>query len=571
MKHLKLIGIAAVAAIALIAFPAGAGADSTVFCTVQESPCPEANRWAAGTELDFSIPSGSSAVLKDTSGNELDKCTGSTAKGKLEKAEGVTGPVESLTWSGCTFTTKTTLAHKLEVENIAGTHNGKVTSDGGFEITIEHPLYGSCIYGVASEVTVGELKEGKPATFVANAVATRFGSNSNCPSTARWTGNYTLTEPAGKTLSVETAPPPPAPVLCTAQESPCKEANRWAGGTELDFSLKSGSSTQLTNTAGTETIDKCTGSTTKGKLEKAEGVTGPWESLTWSGCTFETTTTLLGKFEVGHIAGTHNGTVKADTETRITINGGFFGSCLYGATAGTDLGELKEGKPATLAINAVIQKLSGSAGSCPETVKWTAEYTLTEPKEKTLSVEVGTVPTGSVFCTVQESPCPEGTRWAAGTELDFSIPAGKSAVLQDTSGNELNKCTGSTAKGKLEKAEGVTGPVESLTWSGCTFTTTTLKAGKLEVTNASTAHNGTVKADGITEVTINIGAFGSCIYGAEAGTDLGELKEGKPATFVASAVIKRLGSNFLCPSTAKWTAEYTLTEPKEKTLSVEVG
>jgi hypothetical protein len=566
MKHIKLLSCAILLAISLVAFPAEAGAEEPVFCTVQESPCPEANRWATGTELDFSILSGGSATLRDTEGNTRNTCTGSTAKGKIEKAEGVTGPIETLTWSGCTFTTTTvSTANKFEVLHIAGTHNGTVRSDSNFEITFNSALFGSCIFGVAPGVDLGELKEGNPARLVVNTVVSRFGNNTNCPKTTTLSAEYTLTEPKEKTLSVETVPPP---VFCTVQESPCKEANRWAEGTELDLSLKSGTSAQLSNTAGTESLDKCTGSTAKGKIEKAEAVTGSLEALTWSGCSFETTTTLPGKFEVERIAGTHNGTVKADTESRVTINGGFFGSCLYGAGIGTDLGELKEGKPASFVVNAVVGKISGSATVCPETARWTAEYTVTEPKEKTLSVESGTLPTGSVFCTVQESPCPEANRWATGTELDFSLKSGISAYLKDTSGNTLDTCTGSTAKGKLEKDENVTGPVESLTWSGCSFTTTTLKSGELEVEHIAGTHNGTVKADDRIEVTINI--FGGCIYGFESGAVLGELKEGKPAIFVANAIATRLNS-CLGPKTAKWSAEYTLTEPKEKTLSVEVG
>jgi len=569
MKHLKLLCIAAVAAMALIAFPADAAAEGSVFCTVQESPCPEANRWAAGTELDFSIPAGSSANLVDTSGNSLDKCTSSTAKGKIEKAEGVTGPIESLTWSGCTFTTKTLSSpNRLEVRNIAGTHNGEVRSDAQFEITIEHALFGSCIYGVASGTTVGTLTEGKPATFHANAVATRFGSNINCPSTAKWTGTYTLTAPGEKTLSVEVGTlPGPGSVFCTVQESPCPEANRWAAGTELDFSLKSGITSKLLDTSGNN-LDTCTGSTAKGKLEKAESVTGPIESLTWSGCTFTTTTLSAGKLEVTNASTAHNGTVKTDGTIEVTINITLFGSCIYGFDAGTDIGELKEGKPATFVVNALVKRF-GSNFACPTTAKWTAEYTLTEPKEKTLSVEFATA--RSVFCTAQESPCPEANRWAAGTELDFSLKSGTSALLASTGGEELDKCSGSTAKWKIEKLEPVEGPWESLTWSGCSFETTTTLLGKFRVQSIG-AHNGTVTAGSESRITINGGFFGICIYGAEAGTTLGELKEGKPAAFVVNAVVKKLsGSAVACPETAKWTAEYTLTEPKEKTLSVETG
>jgi hypothetical protein len=388
MKYLKILGPLVVAAISLSVLPADAAAAGPVFCTVQESPCPEANRWAAGTELDFSLKSGTNATLLSTEGESIDTCTGSTAQGKLEKAEGLTGPIESLTWSGCTFTTKTLKAGKLEVEHIAGTHNGTVRADGTAEVTVNTIFFGSCIYGPAGGTDLGELKEGKPATFASSAVLKKFaGSNFACPETVKWAATYTLTEPVEKTLSVETGTTVgSSPVFCTVQESPCPEANRWAAGTELDFSLKSGTNATLLSTEG-ESIDTCTGSTAQGKLEKAEGLTGPIESLTWSGCTFTTKTLKAGKLEVEHIAGTHNGTVRADGTAEVTVNTIFFGSCIYGPAGGTDLGELKEGKPATFASSAVLKKFAGSNFACPETVKWAATYTLTEPVEKTLSVE----------------------------------------------------------------------------------------------------------------------------------------------------------------------------------------
>jgi hypothetical protein len=205
MKHLKFLGLLAVAAIGLIALPTSAAAAGSVFCTTQESPCPEGNVWATGTALDFSLKSGTSSALVNTEAETIDTCKGSTAKGKLEKAEPVTGPLESLSWSSCTFPTTTLTTGKLEVQNIAGTHNGTVKADGTTEVTINTVFYGSCIYGPTAGVDLGELKEGKPATFVANAIFEKLtGSNVVCPKTAKWTAEYTLTEPAEKTLSVET-------------------------------------------------------------------------------------------------------------------------------------------------------------------------------------------------------------------------------------------------------------------------------------------------------------------------------------------------------------------------------
>lgn len=571
MINVKSLGLAVLASAMLWALIGAGGAlGAANFCTVQESPCLETNLWATGTTLDFSLKSGTKAKLASTTGEVLEECTSSTLKGKLEKAEPATTSIESLTWGTCNFPTTTTELGRLEVEN-ATAHNGTAKADGESKITINGGFFGSCLYGLTPKTSVGELKEGKPATLVANAVLTKLtGSATACPETAKWTAEYTLAEE--KTLSVESETKAVGTTLCSVQESPCKEANLYAAGTTLDFTLKSGTNAKLVSTES-ETLDECTGSTVKGKLEKAEFVTGPIESLTWTGCTFTTTTTTLGKLKVENASTAHNGTVKGDSETKVTINALFFGSCIYGIKEGTDLGELKEGKPATFVANAVAEKKEGSAVACPETSKWTAEYTLTEPAEKTLSVEKGKTGGGTpVLCTSQETPCKEANRWAGGTTLDFSLKSGSTMRLLETSSEEVETCSNSTFKAKTESSVGIVAPIESLTLSSCVFTTsvTVLKLGKLEVVLSKTAHNGIVKATGTTEITINSILFGSCIYGPTAGTELGELKEGKPATFVANTVVqKKPGSAIACPETAKWTGEYTLTEPKEKTLSVE--
>ncbi len=583
MKFVKeLCLLAAVAAFALMLSGEVGTASASVLCSAQETECKTANKYSAGTVLNFSLKSGTSANLVTTEGETLDTCTESVVKGTIENAgsntESVTGSIGTLTWGKCTFATTTLLPGKLEVSNIAGTHNGTVKGDSETRVTVNNGFFGSCVYGAVSGTDLGELKEGKPATFVANAVVKKLtGSAVACPETTKWTAEYTLTEPTGKTLAVEPKEcvgtcgegEPTKSVFCTVQTAPCPTANLWATGTALDFSLKSGTSANLTTTEG-EALDTCTEGTVKGKIESNEPVKGPIESLTWGKCTFPTTTVLLGKLEVESIAGTHNGKVKGASETKVTINGGFFGSCNYGAVAETSLGELKEGNPATFVANAVVKKLTGSAVACPETAKWVAEYTLTEPKEKTLSVEETSVK-DSVFCTSQVTPCPAENKWAVGTALDLSVKSGTSANLTTTEGEALDTCTEGTVKGKIESNEPVKGPLESLTWGKCTFPTTTVLLGKLEVKSIG-SHNGKVLGASETKVTINGGFFGSCNYGAVAGTELGTILEGKPATFFANAVVKKLtGSAVACPETAKWVAEYTFTEPKEKTLSVELG
>ncbi len=103
-----------------------------------------------------------------------------------------------------------------------------------------------------------------------------------------------------------------------------------------------------------------------------------------------TKTVLKGGLKVAKIAGMSTGADLADGITEVTINTILFGSCIYTVQTGKSMGDLTEGKPATFHINAVVHKTEGSAASCPITGIFTATYTLTEPKETTLSVSDST-------------------------------------------------------------------------------------------------------------------------------------------------------------------------------------
>ena len=91
--------------------------------------------------------------------------------------------------------------------------------------------------------------------------------------------------------------------------------------------------------------------------------------------------------QINAIAATSNGTVIADEEIKMTIVGLFEGeTCNYGVEAGTSIGTLTEGSPATFDINAVVKRLAGH--SCffgPETLKMTGRFVITSPNT-TMSV-----------------------------------------------------------------------------------------------------------------------------------------------------------------------------------------
>lgn len=210
MKHLKLLALAAVSTGVLLAFPGAGPASASRLCATTVSTCPENETWAKETLIDFSLNSGTSDNLQETGapdgkGETLDTCKGSTIEVTLTNsggAERATAQINNLTWSSCTFPTTTTVRGNLEVASIAGTSNGTVIADEETRVTINTIVFGSCIYTIFDGKSMGDITEGKPAIFHANAVAHKTaGSEFVCPTTSVWSATYTLTFPK-ETLSI---------------------------------------------------------------------------------------------------------------------------------------------------------------------------------------------------------------------------------------------------------------------------------------------------------------------------------------------------------------------------------
>lgn len=212
MKYMKILGLAAVAAAALMAFVGASTASAAVLCSTTTTPC---NSVVPNhTKIGFRLNEGAAAVLTNTAGEELDTCKKSTVTGELTNPGGEssspTGPISTLDWEECTFTTTTVsgFSGKLEITGpVTGNSNGTIVSDAEIKVTITIPLFGSCVYGVKAGVSLGSLTEGNPPTFDPSAVAERLsGSSIPCPLTAFWrgeNGGYQMFEPAPTTIAVE--------------------------------------------------------------------------------------------------------------------------------------------------------------------------------------------------------------------------------------------------------------------------------------------------------------------------------------------------------------------------------
>ncbi|HET7455473.1 MAG TPA: hypothetical protein VFJ76_08135 [Solirubrobacterales bacterium] len=189
MKHLKILGLALVAAAALMAFLGAGTASATKLC--EDKACTV--DYAKGTKI-VSTLSGS-AILETTGGTVLDTCTGGEVNGKTSETEGepLSGSISALTWSGCSKTTDTTATGELKIKATSG-GNGEVEGVGS-SVTVSGIFGTSCVYGTGTGTKLGELQGGTPATLAISALVPRTVANALCPAETRWTASYTVTSP----------------------------------------------------------------------------------------------------------------------------------------------------------------------------------------------------------------------------------------------------------------------------------------------------------------------------------------------------------------------------------------
>jgi hypothetical protein len=186
MKLSKILGVAAVAALALMAFASTASATTLeIGGAVQNS----------SVTIEATIPAGSSALLTDTFGASANTCTSSTVEGHTASpftGTTVGGPITTLDFTNCTQGNPVTHSPgSLSVERIGSTTNGTVRSTGA-KVTVPSPF--GTLTCTTSNTDIGTL------TGVASGHA-KFDINAVLPctvvGTAKWSGTYTVTSPTG--------------------------------------------------------------------------------------------------------------------------------------------------------------------------------------------------------------------------------------------------------------------------------------------------------------------------------------------------------------------------------------
>lgn len=198
MKYLKMLGLAAIAAGALMAF-AGAGTASAT-----ELTCSSGVMCAAKTAIHAELENGvtNPATLHPPIGDI--KCEESTVAGETtntgSSTETVDGPISILTFKKCNAEVNVLKAGELIVHTTETKDNndGTLTSTGA-EVTVTFSGF-HCIFGT-SATSIGWLTGSSTtkatATLDIKAEIPRIGGRSGafCGSKAEWTGSYSVDTP----------------------------------------------------------------------------------------------------------------------------------------------------------------------------------------------------------------------------------------------------------------------------------------------------------------------------------------------------------------------------------------
>jgi len=165
----------------------------------------------------------------------------------------------------------------------------------------------------------------------------------------------------------------------------------------------------------------------------------------------------------------------------------------------------------------------------------------------------------TVLCKTTSTPCT--SVYGKGTVIRPTLTGSNS--LETLEGTQLTTCLQTSIKTVIENPGGATstvfGPNQELVAGSCTNQTFTIKAGSLEIHHIAGTENGTVTGL-VAEVTVNT-VFGSCVYGAGTGTDIGTLFGGIAPVIKVNGIVKKTGGAAFCPNETRWTGEYKVTEP----------
>jgi len=208
MKHLKMLGLAAVAAAALTVIFAAGSASATVLCKEYETPCPVASLYAAGLTVSAALEAGGSSTLKITGGEAITVCKSSTMSTKTKNAGGkgelVEGEGSTLSLKECSATTTVITAGQFSIEYVPSQPTETRANLWISSLGISVNLFGvTCTYGGGKNY-LGTMTSGAPAGLDVKTTLTKTAGGFVCPGDVTWEGNYKITAPEDLNFKEET-------------------------------------------------------------------------------------------------------------------------------------------------------------------------------------------------------------------------------------------------------------------------------------------------------------------------------------------------------------------------------
>lgn len=196
MKHLKILGLCVLGALAATAVMGVGTASATKLCPTNTSPCP--NPYKKGTSIKAQLVPGTVSTM--SSGFVTIQCTQSEMNGKTTSEGGskvaVKGSITSVTWKGCKTTSGTSCTASAlntpwgaEVNGSGGNGTMTVTGAAG-----KFTCSATCEYEAKSASV--SVTGGGPAIIKANNVSfSKIGGSFLCSSSASWSAEYEVTAP----------------------------------------------------------------------------------------------------------------------------------------------------------------------------------------------------------------------------------------------------------------------------------------------------------------------------------------------------------------------------------------
>jgi hypothetical protein len=202
VKHLKMLGLAVVAAAALTAFIGAGTASATELCSTATTPC-SGTKYLSGTAIEATS---TKAVL--VTNITTVTCTHSVITGDTTSSGGsgvsVTGKTTSLTFTGCTDSNGEPCTVTQNAVGNASVSGGTASATGKFSYNVTSKTGASvtcfglkCNFSLSSATLPGQNSAGGTPTIKAeNVELTReSGFEFLCPTTSTWTATYTIIKP----------------------------------------------------------------------------------------------------------------------------------------------------------------------------------------------------------------------------------------------------------------------------------------------------------------------------------------------------------------------------------------